>query len=100
MTTFMNSFSKFLESEAGKKACDLELFDRLVRFGVKIDTVDALLKFARQRWPQHYPADFRKDPGTPFGREAMRRIWQQYLDWKENGALDRKAAPGPKAVAS
>src|SRR5689334_2798852 len=77
------SFMKFLQTDAGKKTVDPDFLDRLTRSGIKIDTLTALLKFARERWPEHFPADFRKDPGTPFGREAMRKIWREYLAWSE-----------------
>jgi hypothetical protein len=94
----MTSFAKFLEAEAGRKAVDPEILDRLVRSGAKIEMKTALLTFMRERWPDHYPPDFRKDSGTPFGREAMRRLWREYLSWSE-AAPDRKAT-APKAIAS
>jgi hypothetical protein len=66
-----SSFSKLqhdlrivrLDTDAGKRAIDPDILDRLVRSEEKIDTLTALLKFARERWPEHFPADFRKDSG-------------------------------------
>jgi hypothetical protein len=80
---YVTTFMKFLQTDAGRKAIDPEFLDRLTRANTKIDTLTALLKFARERWPDQFPADFRKDSGTAFGREAMRKIWRDYLTWSE-----------------
>ena len=94
--SYLTSFAKFLETEVGRKLADPEFADRLTRSGVKVETIDGLLKFAKTRWPEEFPADHRGDTGTPHGRGAMRRIWSAYLAWKV-GAAERKAPP--KAVA-
>jgi hypothetical protein len=92
------TFWRFLEADAGRKAIDPNVLDRLKHSSTKPDSLTGLLKFARERWPEHFPADFRKDSGTVFGREAMRSIWRAYLDWSEN-APERKPDSGPKAIA-
>lgn len=93
----LKSFRSFLDTDAGRKLVDPEFADRLARSGVKVETIDGLLKFAKTRWPEEFPIDHRGDNGTPHGRVAMRRIWSAYLAWKE-GETERKALP--KAVVS
>jgi len=73
--------------------------DRLTRSDTKIDSLNALTKFAKERWPEHYPADFRKDePGSPYGRAAVKAIWCAYLDWAETAAEKKPSVP--KAVGA
>ncbi len=97
------SFAQFLETDAGRKACDPQFIDRLGHADVQIKSLTQLLKFANERWPEHYPADSRKDPALfllrPLNGEAMRRLWGEYLRWKETPP-ERRLSPVPKAVAS
>ena len=88
----MSSFRKFIETE-GRKLCDTELLDRITRPGAPaITTLTALLKFAKERWPDDNPSDYRKsDASAPHSREAMRKLWGAYLEWTES-APEKKPA--------
>jgi hypothetical protein len=87
----MTTFTKFIQDAAGKKAVDPDFLDRFNRAGCpRIDSLNALKKWARERWPEENPSDYRKsDPNAPHGREGLGLIWSKYLDWAE-------AAPAPK----
>ena len=54
------SFAQFLETDAGRKACDPQFIDRLGHADVQIKSLTQLLKFANERWPEHYPANSAK----------------------------------------
>jgi len=81
------SFAAFLESVEGQNACGKELADRLKPSAGTITTQHALIRFAKERWPDQYgPQDWRQPPpiaSAPFGSQAMKRIWAAYLAWKE-----------------
>lgn len=78
------NFNQFLETPAAQRTADPDFLNRLRCSGAKINTLTALLAFARERWPTHFPADFRKDSGTPFGRGAIRNLWCAYLEAVES----------------
>ena len=87
----MSSFTKFMDTDAGRAAADPKLIDRLKQAGVRIDTQTALATFVRSRWPDDYGDHWRFESGTPFGRAATRKLWSAYLAWKE--AVPEAAAP-------
>jgi hypothetical protein len=95
----ITKFWAFLETAEARKLLDPAFLDRLTKSGTKPDTLNQLMRFARENWPDHFPADFREDSGTPFGREAVRQFWAAYLEWVANTVGSAQKA-GPKAVAS
>jgi hypothetical protein len=87
--TPMKTFVDFIKTDLGRQSCDAALCDRLTRANASISSLSELLKFAKERWPDHYPADPRKSSGKPCGRDAMQLLWSIYLTWAE--ALDEAA---------
>jgi hypothetical protein len=79
------SFSAFLDSDAGREACTLELHQRLTPAAMSITTLNQLLKYVKERFPSHYSTDWRVITGMPYSRENMRELWSVYLEWKERG---------------
>ena len=71
-----------LDADAG----DTAFFDRIVTSdaGGQIASLEDLVKFAKERYPDHYAADAWKSPlDKPYGLNAMRRLWASYLHWGE-----------------
>ncbi|MGY3354935.1 hypothetical protein ACVWZK_001598 [Bradyrhizobium sp. GM0.4] len=84
----MATIQDFLISEAGRDSIDREFASRLIRSGARILTLHNLLRFARERWPNNYPRDYRESTAEmPCGREAMRELWGKYLHWCDEEAL-------------
>ena len=81
----MRSFSEFLNTERGRECCDPKLHARLGGAGT-ITTRNALMRFAHERYPDHFGPDPRKPTGKPFAREAMQQLWASYLAWAEEQA--------------
>jgi hypothetical protein len=87
-----------MESEVGKKAADdEELVARYFAAGVRIETKAELAAFAKQRWPEQNPSDYRRSPGGPRSREAMAELWAHHLESRE--APEKKSGV-PKAVTA
>jgi len=82
----MKSFAEFLKTDAGQQSLDPDFRGRLNSAGASIDTLNALMRFARERHPDHYSADTRKSTGKPYGKEAMQAVWAKYLHWAESPA--------------
>lgn len=99
----ITAFWKFLETDAGRKVVDPALLPRLTHPGApRVDSLSALIRVARERWPDHFAGGYRDDaPGDPLGRGAMKAIWAAYLSWAETAPEQSSGpkAPGPKAVA-
>jgi hypothetical protein len=77
------TFADFLNTSECEKACDPKLHARLVGVGGTITTLNALVRWARERHPDHYAVDTRKPTGMPYSREVMQRLWAQYLNRSE-----------------
>jgi hypothetical protein len=48
-----------------------------------INTLNGLVRWARERYPDHYHLDTRKPTGMPYGRDVMQKLWADYLNWSE-----------------
>lgn len=81
------SFAAFLRTAAGQGACGEELLARLMPSAGTINSLRALMSFAKERWPgEHGPQDWRQPPSianAPFGSLRMKQIWAAYLKWRE-----------------
>jgi len=81
------SFAAFLKSAEGQAACGSELIARLSLSAASITSLPNLLRWARERHPDQYPAqDWRAPPSksaAPYGSQAVKGIWSRYLQWKE-----------------
>jgi hypothetical protein len=88
----LKSFRAFLESDAGQQAIDSDFISRFLAANVRVETRSQLGQFAKQRWPQDNPSDYRQSTGGPRSREAMSDLWSKYLAWFEAPAVDKKAA--------
>jgi hypothetical protein len=83
------SFAAFLQSPQGQAACgNTDITARMApAVAVNITNLTALLRWARERHPDQYPAgDFRSPLSTsaaPYGSKAMKRIWAKFLAWAE-----------------
>ena len=52
--------------------------------GGQIASLDDLVRFAQERFPDHYAPDKWKTPlDKPYGIDAMRKLWAAYLRWAE-----------------
>ncbi|MEY9136338.1 hypothetical protein ACVIWV_007103 [Bradyrhizobium diazoefficiens] len=80
----MKTFTEFLKSDEGEECADPEFVARLARSGIEPESLHQLVNFARQRWPDSYHKDYRKNAANaPNGREVMARVWSKFLHWKE-----------------
>ncbi len=88
----MKTFTEYLRG-TGR---DAELLERIERAGSPaIRDRDALLKFCKERWPDEYSRDWRKVTGGARSREAMEKLWADYLVWKESDAAAAQQAAAP-----
>ena len=80
------AFNAFVESDEGKELIAAEFRERLLKSGVVVTTLTSLQKFARERWPDDYPRDWRTPtpPDAKYGRETTGDWWGQYLEWSES----------------
>jgi hypothetical protein len=81
--TRMKPFSEFIRTDEGRRAGDPALLDRIAASGDSITSLNNLVKFARERFPDHYSDDPRKSLDRPCGANAMRTLWAAYLTWAE-----------------
>jgi hypothetical protein len=79
----MKPFSEFIRTDEGRRAGDPALLDRIAASGDSITSLNNLVKFARERFPDHYSDDPRKSLDRPCGANAMRTLWAAYLTWAE-----------------
>ena len=70
----MKTFTEFLKTETSPSVCDSAFIERLNAAGVMIVSQNDLMKFARERFPDHFHADTRKATTTAFGRTAMQQL--------------------------
>jgi len=81
------SFAAFLRTAAGQGACGEELIARLMPSAGTITSLPGLLRWARERHPEMFPAQDWRAPlsisAAPFGSQAMKRIWAAFLKWRE-----------------
>jgi hypothetical protein len=61
---------------------------RLAGAGAGITTLAGLLRWARERYPEQYPAQDWRSPlpasTAPFGTMAIKKVWASFLQWKED----------------
>ena len=89
-------FADYMRTDAARQNCNPEFYDRFISSGCVITTLNELVKFARERWPSHFPADPRKSTGMPCGRDAMQSLWASYLSWAEKVPEPRQPDPAHK----
>ena len=81
------SFAAFLRTAEGQDACGSGLTSRLPPAAGTIISLSGLLRWARERHPDQYPAQDWRAPlptsAAPFGSQAMKRIWAAFLKWRE-----------------
>jgi hypothetical protein len=77
------TFAAFLDTDVSRENLDPKLRTRLVGVGNTITTLNDLVRWARERYPDHYGPDSRKSTGLPYSREVMQRLWAKYLNWSE-----------------
>jgi hypothetical protein len=67
-------------------------------YATNIISLQQLLKFVRERWPDFYRGYHICQDGT--GQQAMRRLWADFLGWLDRDNGDRTPlsnfAPPPK----
>jgi hypothetical protein len=85
MTTPTKTFADFLATDVGREACKPVLYDRMINTDPDVASLKDLVAYARERWPDHYADDPRKDTGKPQGRSAMQALWAMFLTWREDG---------------
>ena len=60
---------------------DPAFYERLA--GAQVDSFNSLKAWVKERYPDHYSTDWRKIIGKPYSREAMQKLWSDFLAWKE-----------------
>jgi hypothetical protein len=75
----MKTFNDFLRTEAGWRWCPREVHPRLIAAHIK--SLAALERWTRERYPREYKSYSLFHDGT--GCDVMRRLWSEYLRWKE-----------------
>ena len=73
------SFSTFLRTTEGRRWGSTMMYERLLAADIR--SLPALLRWTRERYPEmyknyHFMADCT-------GREAMQKLWAEYLEWSE-----------------
>jgi hypothetical protein len=80
------TFRDFLKTQ---QDLDPAFVTRVMNSDAAIESVGSLFNFCRERWSDQYPKDWRRPTSNmPFGREAMRRLWSRYLEWRETDHRD------------
>jgi hypothetical protein len=81
----MDQFIEFIETKEGEGKCDEELRSRIfvADAGGQIASLNDLIEFARERYPEEYSSDPRKSLDGPRGLTAMKKLWAAYLHWGE-----------------
>jgi hypothetical protein len=81
------TFREHLSITSNQQGLDPEFVRRLLESGLEIDTCNALIAFAKERWPDHYTRDWRKSTANMAqGREKMAALWARYLEHREQEA--------------
>ena len=70
----MRSFSEFIRTEEGRRACDPALLDRITATGDDITSLNNLIRFSRERFPDHFSDDPRKSLDRPCGADQRHAI--------------------------
>jgi hypothetical protein len=76
------TFTAYLDSH--EEAVDPKFSARIISSKETITSLTGLTRWSRQRYPDHFHADVRKDIGMPYGAAAMRTLWAGYLEWLED----------------
>jgi hypothetical protein len=85
----VTSFRVFLTTDDARHGRDPEFLTRLARSASSINSLNALLRWSKERYPTDYsPEDWRKTNDAPNGRDAMRHLWATYLQWREGNATE------------
>jgi hypothetical protein len=82
MTT-PKTFRAYLDTVECQQNCDPKLHAKLLFTANNINTLNSLVRWARERYPDHYHLDTRKPTGMPYGRDVMQQLWADYLNWAE-----------------
>ena len=79
----MKPFSEFIRTDEGRRICDPALHDRITSTGDSFSSLGSLVKFAKERFPDHHHPDPRKSLDKPCGLNALKALWAAYLTWAE-----------------
>lgn len=79
----MKAFSDFLRTDEAKRSCDPALLDRILATGDSITSFNNLVKFTKERFPDHFSDDPRKALDKSCGINAMKKLWAAFLHWDE-----------------
>jgi hypothetical protein len=75
----VSMFNQFLLLPSVQRRVPEEMRKRLL--AANVGSLPQLLKFVRERWPDFYRRYHLLQEGS--GREAMQRLWSDYLKWVE-----------------
>lgn len=87
----MKPFSEFIRTDEGRRICDPTLHDRITATGDSFLSLGSLVKFAKERFPDHHHPDPRKSLDKPAGLNALKTLWAAYLTWAEATPADKTA---------
>jgi hypothetical protein len=77
----MKSFYYFLHTETGRRWYAPAVYERLLLAAPTIKSRAALERWMRERYPEQYKA-YHWSAGCT-GREAVQKLWAEYLKWCE-----------------
>ena len=61
---------------------DPAFYERLTT--ADVESFNSLKAWAKERYPDHYSSDWRKTTGKAYSREAMQKLWADFLARKES----------------
>lgn len=78
------TFREYLNMRENQDGLDPEFARRLLESGEEIDSLNALVGFAKERRLDHYSKDWRRSMAhMANGREKMAVLWARYLALQE-----------------
>ena len=78
------TFREYLTVRENQQDLDAELVRRLLESGEEISTLNELVGFAKERWPDHYSKDWKKSMAhRANSRERLAVLWARYLSHQE-----------------
>ena len=79
----LKGFKAFLATDGARQICDQKFIDRIIGANPEIETLNNLMRWTRERFPDHFHVDPRKATTKPYNKEVMARLWASYLQWRE-----------------
>ena len=79
----LKGFKAFLATDVAKGIVDQKFIDRFTGSNLEIETLNQLMRWVKERWPDHFHVDPRRSTSKPYNKEAMAKLWAAYLQWHE-----------------